>query len=354
MNLYGKETARRTFEKYGGASSQLAGIQKFVYTDGPESGVDCYHVRTGGGLCYQILPSRGMDIHLADFLGTNTAWQSPAGAPNPAHYDARTTEFLRTAAGGLLMSCGPLQVGWRGPKESSGEGAHGRWHHLAARNLSAAGEWRDGQLTLTISGEVRQSRLFGENLSIHRTIESPAGEAKITVTDRIRNNHFTPQPIMILYHFNFGFPLLSSESVLDFPSQEIKPRDAAAAAGDPHQIESPEDQYPEQVFFHSQLKQDSTGDRPMAVVQLMQPKFPIGPSGYTQPVSVILSWDPRTLPQFVQWKMCGSGFYALGIEPSNCLVNGMDWEREAGTLQHLEPGEEIETFLAIEFCHKTI
>ena len=34
-----------------------------------------------------------------------------------------------------------------------------------------------------------------------------------------------------------------------------------------------------------------------------------------------------------------SGDYALGLEPSNCLVFGRKYEEDHGTLEYLEPGE---------------
>jgi hypothetical protein len=38
--------------------------------------------------------------------------------------------------------------------------------------------------------------------------------------------------------------------------------------------------------------------------------------------------------------MMGRGFYAVGMEPANCKVDGRARERAAGTLQFLAPGEE--------------
>jgi hypothetical protein len=52
-----------------------------------------------------------------------------------------------------------------------------------------------------------------------------------------------------------------------------------------------------------------------------------------------LKYDATTLPNFVQWKMCGASEYVLGLEPSNCGVEGRAKERQAGTLQVLQPGE---------------
>ncbi len=56
-------------------------------------------------------------------------------------------------------------------------------------------------------------------------------------------------------------------------------------------------------------------------------------------IGVTVSWDPRELPRMWQWRMLGPGMYLTGLEPANCGLAGRAAEREAGTLQVLEPGE---------------
>ena len=46
-----------------------------------------------------------------------------------------------------------------------------------------------------------------------------------------------------------------------------------------------------------------------------------------------------TLDRMWQWRMLGPGMYVTGLEPANCDLAGRAAEREAGTLQLLEPGE---------------
>jgi hypothetical protein len=40
-----------------------------------------------------------------------------------------------------------------------------------------------------------------------------------------------------------------------------------------------------------------------------------------------------------QWRMLGPGMYLTGLEPANCGLAGRAAEREAGTIDELEPGE---------------
>ena len=57
-----------------------------------------------------------------------------------------------------------------------------------------------------------------------------------------------------------------------------------------------------------------------------------------QGIGVSVRYHKTQFPNFVQWKMCGEGTYVMGLEPSNCLVDGRASAREGGTLQFIEPG----------------
>ena len=85
--------------------------------------------------------------------------------------------------------------------------------------------------------------------------------------------------------------------------------------------------YDQQVFYHD-LPADSEG---WAAITLRNP---------TLNLSLTIRFQKATLPNLVQWKMMGEGAYVLGLEPANCWVEGRSKEREQGTLQFLQPGEQ--------------
>ena len=64
-------------------------------------------------------------------------------------------------------------------------------------------------------------------------------------------------------------------------------------------------------------------------------------------IALTLSWDPRQLPRMWQWRMLGPGMYLTGLEPANCMLGGRAAEREAGTLEVLEPGASRRSGIAI-------
>jgi hypothetical protein len=69
MELYGQEWTRRALEAHLGFIEQIGGLRRVQRTDGKASGVEEIQVRTGAGLSYSVLLSRGLDIGLAEFAG---------------------------------------------------------------------------------------------------------------------------------------------------------------------------------------------------------------------------------------------------------------------------------------------
>jgi hypothetical protein len=358
MKLYGKEWTRRELEARVGRIEQIGGIQRFVHTEGPEAGTEMISMRTGSGLSCQISPTKGMDISRAEFLGIPISWQSGNGDAHPHLYDAKGEGWLRTSSGGLLMTCGLSQVGAPCEDEGQSFGLHGRIHHTPARHVSVVADWKDNEYDMQIRGVMEETSIFGEQLRLTRTISSRLGESRIAIHDRVENIGFRPTPHMILYHFNFGFPLMSESTVIQWPDADVTERDSEGAQPSTTEFcrwQEPNSSLTEKVYYHS-LKQNPNN---FARVSIYNPSFPAAgkitnetnggaPFGAEDGVTVELSWDAAVLPKLVQWKMPGAGTHVLGVEPANCWVGGRAKERSQGTLRVLEPGETVEYRLRLE------
>jgi len=340
MKLYGREWTRREVESRVGRIEQIGGLRRVQWTEGPESGVEQIQVRTGAGLSYSILPSRGLDIGLAEFGGVPLCWLSPNGEVHPAFYNDRGLAWLRTAAGGLLMTCGLTQVGSPGVEDGEELGLHGRAHHTPARQVGAEGFWEHDEYFMVVRAKVEETSIFGWNLRLTRKITSSLGKNEIAIQDVVENAGFEPAPHMMLYHFNFGFPLLDGETEIHFPSGRVTPREPELPVEGLESWQSPQPNYRERVYYHEDFSTTADG---MAAVTVRNPHFPAA----EKPLTVRLAWKVDTLPVLVQWKMPGEGTHVLGIEPANCHVEGRAAERERGTLVMLAPGQTIEHTLVL-------
>ncbi len=345
MKLYGKNWTRREIEARVGRIESIGGLRKYKLQNGSGSEVEMIHVRTGAGLSYALNVSRALDIGLAEFCGVPISWHSVNGEIHPSHFDPSGNQWLRTAAGGLLMTCGLTQVG--APCEVNGEwlGVHGRIHHQPAQLLAAEGCWEDNEYLINIKSVTEETKIFGEYLRLTRHIKSMLGENKIAIHDVVENIGFESTPHMILYHFNFGFPLLSEHTKIFFPSRKVVARDKGTLVEGYDSFQTPGIGIAERVYYH-ELDPDKIENN-FASVIIQNSHFPSLKDQSVENITVRLSWNIETLPKLIQWRMHGAGIYALGIEPSNCDVKGRVYERNNGSLLFLEPGEKKQYHLEI-------
>ncbi len=330
MLIFGRD--RDHVEKRIGHLSQIGGLRCHTLSDGRAAGVRAVDFRTTTGLELTVLLDRGMDISEARYRGKSLCWRSCAGDAAPTYYDARGAEWLWTFSGGMLVTCGLTQVG--PPHTDNGEelGLHGRVSAIPADRVNCREYWEEDDLCLEVSGVVREARLFGANLEMHRTVRTRASAAGFEVRDRIVNAGARKTPCMLLYHINTGFPLLDDDAELVLPSVKVEPRDEEAAkdAATWAQLHGPAAGYREKVYFHS-MQAASDGHVTCALVNR---RLDLG---------LRLRYRKAELPEFTQWKMLGPREYVLGLEPGNSRPMGRAAEREAGRLVELEVGQEITT-----------
>lgn len=148
------------------------------------------------------------------------------------------------------MTCGLMQVGSPNEDERESLGLHGRVHHTPAKQVSTVCEWSEDELDMTISGVVDETSIFGGQLRLSRKIKSRMGMNEIVIHDEVRNMGFQRCPHMILYHFNFGFPLLSEETQIFFKGTTVKAREANIPLSGLDKWQVPDANYVDRVYYH--------------------------------------------------------------------------------------------------------
>lgn len=336
--LYGRQWSRTELLQHVGHMDQLAGIRLLEGMDGIERGNRNLLVWTGSGLSFHVVAERALDLAAFHYKGISLNWTSPVGEAHPAYFEASGLEWLRSFQGGMLVTCGLDHFGPPCTDQGEDWGLHGRVSSRPARFVNYKTGWAGDEYELEISGEVRQAKVFGENLTLRRRIATRLGSSQIRIEDVVTNEGFAPQPHMILYHVNTGFPLLSASTQLVVESEQSLPRDAEAEKGIKHwnTFQPPTAGYQEQVFIHTPVA-DSNG---WAEVEVNNHDLGVG---------LRLKFDKTTLPCLVQWKMMGEGLYVLGVEPSNCrVVGGRAVARDQDALPVLAAGESRHYSLELE------
>lgn len=327
---------REKFYRYSGNDEQVYGVRRLLIDEGTAKGNAIYEVHTAGGLELDILPDSGLDIGHLRFRGVNINYMTKNGYDNPNRFLPIPGNFDHTFSGGMLYTCGLLSAG-PGNTDTEGDGEfhplHGRFHGQSARNLFG---YVDGD-NICVGGEVKETKQGGQNFSVRRKFTIPAFGSEVLLEDEITN--LTPSPVeyMMLYHCNFGWPMLSEKAILEFPeNRKVTPRTKYAADNINAQCEitAPIDGEEEQVFFNEMHSQSE------AFVRLKNPELGI---------KAELTWSLDTLPILAQWKNMRSGDYVLGLEPSSCYIMGRSQERKEGRLQVIKPFKTVKNFVRLKF-----
>ncbi len=324
MRVHGHDIGREDLLRYTGGADTVAGIRRVVLSEGRAKGVEALEVKTAAGFACTVLADRGLDIADASYRGVNLAFLSKNGITGRSDFLPMEMEFLHSFMGGLLTTCGLRNAGIANRDGEEYQPLHGRVAGAPAEHLSY-GLSPDGA-EIVIRGTLRETRLFGCNLRLHRTLRIPVDGAAVAVEDDLENLAPEPEGILVLYHFNMGYPLLQAGCRLRFPPGRIQARDEEAGKGlaEADRMDAPTDGRPEQCYFHFP---DNPIPGRMVRFELLNPALSLGAA---------VEFDPETLPLLVQWKCMRSGDYALAFEPSNSTLLGRSGERAAGTLPRID------------------
>lgn len=329
-NYLGKDLTKEELLKRIGNISQIASVKPYEMTEGKARGLKAYDVVTGSGLDFTVLEGKCLDIFSMKYNGINLNFVSKPGIVSPEYFNPYGVEFLKSFQGGMLYTCGLMNVGSACSDEGCDLCLHGRIGHTPAEKVSVLSTWKDDDYILEIAGEMREGALFNENLVLKRLISTSLGAKSVNIFDEVENQGFEEQPLMILYHFNIGYPLLDEGSLFLVPDIEVVPRDKEAKKGIDEfgKLTAPVDHFKEHVFYH-RVAADPDGN---TFAGIINERLGIG---------LYIKYNVFQLPRLIQWKSMASGDYVLGIEPANCYVEGRVKEKERGTLKKIAPMEKV-------------
>jgi len=275
--------------KHVGSVEQIGGIRDFILNDGKAKGVRAIEVNTGN-LRFTVLPDRCMDIAQAYYKGQAISWISKTGITAPYYYEKDGKNWLRGFYGGLLTTCGLQSIG-----SPVGEyGLHDRIAYTPAEKVSISADWENDEYVMRISGEMRDSIVFGANLVLKRTITAKLFSDQFTVEDTIINEGFRSEDVAICYHCNFGYPLVQEGAkIINVPAEFAD-------------ITAPIHGKDEEC-----IRVDYSGKTVTVGIE-------------NENIGAYLTYERDTLPDFMIWKMLGESEYVIGLEPRTTFLGGQD------------------------------
>ena len=263
---------------------QVASLTRYTVTEGREKGleiIDC----NNGNLRFLLNVSKACDMMQLYHKGQNMSFVSKNG------FIKRETPFMSRFEGGMIYTCGLDSVGGR-----EGFEVHGSLHNIPAEILRA----ECGEAGIVVEALVRDTELFGKNLTFKRKITSAVGSDSVTVEDTLINGGFRDEEYCLLYHVNVGYPMLDdgAKVVMDMAERVARTPWSAQNAAIASDMGAPVVGEEETCYFVKLRKPEAA-----LINEKLGKKFTVSYSG-------------ETLPHFVQWKSMAAGDYALGLEPA--------------------------------------
>ena len=296
--------------RYTGNIQQIASVRPVVYGDGRAEDLRMIHLKSGY-LEAAFMSSKCLDPAWISWRGLNLGFLPKQGLMGRDCCDVDGARAIRTIMPGSMFTCGLDNIHGAQTIDGKDYPTHGTIRTTPAEKVCTDAYFDGDDYKLHISGEMREGALFGDNLVLRRTIDTTLGDKGFVIRDEVENQAFAPAPVSILYHCNFGYPLLEEGCRLVMPSVEILARDEEARAGleTLYTMPAPIDNAPEQVVIHK-MAADENGN---TFAALVNDRLGIG---------LKISWNTDALPLLTQWKSPASGDYALAVEPTNTDFGG--------------------------------
>lgn len=296
-----------------GNMDQLCGIRECTLSNGMAQGIKAAEFHNAAGLRFTVVPDRCMDIYDMSYKGINLSFLSRNGLYSPLAHTALDREFSQQWSGGMLTTCGLDNVGGSCTGNINYP-THGRIPAIPADHFGTD-ITRDGDdMILTAAGEVHQARLYGAHLELKRKLTTTMYGKSVVINDVITNLDAADEPVMLLYHCNFGYPLLNEGCTVWTTEDKVTPLNDLSK--DPSNMIAPIDGRGEELYLHEMKTETAVG---------LLRNDALGLAGYVRS-------DTKYLPNMMEWKMMKTHDYVLAFEPCNTYSINRFQADEAGKL----------------------
>jgi len=322
-------------------------VRTFTLRGGLQEGIDVVEI-DNGQLSFIVLPTRGMGIWKGQCGDVRLGWDSPVKDPvHPSFIHPEERGGLGWARGfnEWIVRCGLSSMGAPGNDvviDNNGNASevflplHGNIANTPARRVSIEITAKE----IILRGEVDETMLFGPVLRLNTEIRTEFGSGALTIIDTVTNLGKNPTEHQLLYHINYGDPLLEAGSKLELPFKEVAPRDPRAAEGVDaiESFDGPVDGFVEQAYWY-----DLAGKRGSRQTLAMLRNAKGNRAS-------VLRFSLKDFPCFTLWKNTAAkeDGYVMGMEPCTSYPNTRRFERERGRVLTLKGGESRTTRLTVE------
>jgi len=324
-------------------------VAKRTLHGGRQEGVDIIEV-DNGAVSFSVIPTRGMSIGYLDLRAGGASiplgWQSPVTeVVHPREVDLQDYRGLGWLTGfnEFLVRCG---VAFAGHPAEDEEGRlrtlHGRIGNIPASEVEVVVE-EEAPHRIIVRGKVAEQMFKFSDFELWTEVSTEPGSHRVRVSDVLVNRSSYEREYQMVYHANFGPPILEAGSRFHAAVAEVVPFNETAAAGLPTWREylPPTAHFGEQVYNVTPRSNRHTGYTTVALVNS------------TSDRGVALRYKADTLPCFTLWKNTDTmeEGYVTGLEPGTGFCHPRAIERAAGRIPTLAPGASVVFDVEYEALH---
>ncbi len=315
-------------------------VRKHTLHGGKQEGVDLITV-DNGALSFTVAPTRGMGVLEVRMAAVRLGWDSPVKeVVHPQFINLQSRGGLGWLEGfnEWLVRCGLESAGAPGKDKfinNVGDEAemdlplHGKIANIPASEVEVVIE-RQPPHRIRVRGRIEERMFYGPKFELWTEISTEPGANTFRIDDVITNRGALEQEFQLLYHINYGPPLLEAGARFVGALQRVTPINARAAKAVGHYAEyaGPTKGFIEEVYCLRPAT-DANG-RTLTLLH-----------NAAQDQGVAMAFAVDQLPCLTLWKNTTAleEGYVTGLEPGTGFPYHRRIERQMGRVPKLQPGQ---------------
>ncbi len=304
-------------------------------------------------LTIRIIPTRGMSILDVQSGDVRLGWQSPVKeVVHPKHIRLSDRDGLGWLEGfnEWMVRCGLEFAGHPGKDEfinNTGDQAemmltlHGKIGNIPASEVSVLIDKKPPN-RIYVRGTVYERGFYGPKLKIITEVSTVPGSSTFRINDTVTNEGAFDQEFQLIYHGNFGAPLLEKDAKVIAATKSVTPMNAHAgkAVKKYDTYVGPTKGFIEEVYLLEPIADKDS--RSMAMLHNAA-----GDRGAS------VAWSTKQLPYLTIWKNTAAteSGYVTGLEPGTGYPFNRKVERQFGRVPKLKPGQSRQFTLDFGIHH---
>ena len=324
-----------------GVAAQIPwSVRKYPLHGGRQDGVSLIVV-DNGRMTITIVPTRGMGILHVVMGDLRLGWSSPVReVVHPKYVDLQARGGLGWLEGfsEWMARCGLEWAGHPGRDRfvnNVGEEAemdltlHGKVANIPASEVEVIVD-REPRPRIRVRGRVDERMFYGPKLELWAEVSTEPGSTTFRIEDVVTNRSAFDQEFQVIYHANYGPPLLAGGARFAAPVSRVTPFNAHAAKDVLRYAEygPPTKGFIEQVY--NLYPHADAGGRSVMMLR-----------NAAGDRAVSMGFPVAQLPFVTLWKNLNAveEGYVTGLEPGTGFPYTRRIERAAGRVPRLTPGE---------------